>query len=268
MKKILFIGDVFGKPGRLCLKKVLPELKKELSPDVIIANGENIASGMGINEKKYLELLETGIDALTLGNHSWHNKEFLKEIDRCTHVIRPGNYPPGTPGAEKLIVKGVGIINMLGRVFMKEADCPFRTADRLIEELKKETKIIIADFHAEATSEKYAMGWHLDGRATAVVGTHTHVQTADERILPNGTAYISDAGMVGAYNSVIGVEIAPIVEKFLTLIPRRFEPAKTGPWVFNAVLISADETTGKAAEIRRIFKVVEEDGKQPEQKNS
>ncbi len=259
MKKILFIGDVFGKPGRACVKKVLPDLKKELAPDVVIANGENIAAGMGINEKKYLELLETGIDAVTLGNHSWHNKEFLKEIDRCPRIIRPGNYPPGTPGAEKLVVNGVGIINLLGRVFMKEADCPFRTADRLIGEIKKETKVIVADFHAEATSEKYAMGWYLDGRATAVFGTHTHVQTADERILPCGTAYITDTGMVGAYNSVIGVEIAPIVEKFLTLIPRRFEPAKTGPWVFNAVLISADESTGKATEIKRIFRVVQED---------
>lgn len=264
MKKILFIGDVFGKPGRTCVKKVLPELKKELCPDITVANGENIASGMGINEKKYLELIEAGIDAVTLGNHSWHNKEFLKEIERCTKIVRPGNYPPGTPGAEKLVVNGVGIINMLGRVFMKEADCPFRGADRLISDLKKETNIILVDFHAEATSEKYALGWYLDGRASAVIGTHTHVQTSDERILPKGTAYITDAGMVGAYNSVIGVEITPIVEKFLTLIPRRFEPAKGGPLVFNAVLISADETTGRSVEIKRIFKVIED----PEQEQS
>lgn len=264
MKRILFIGDVFGKPGRACVKEILPDLKKEHAPDIVIANGENIAAGMGINEKKYLELLEAGIDAVTLGNHSWHNKEFLKEIEHCARIIRPGNYPPGTPGAEKLVIKGVGIINLLGRVFMKEADCPFRTADRLISEIKKETKIVVADFHAEATSEKYAMGWYLDGRASAVIGTHTHVQTADERILPRGTAYLTDAGMVGAYNSVIGVEITPIVEKFLTLIPRRFEPAKTGPWVFNAVMITVDENTGKASEIKRIFRVVEETSQESE----
>jgi len=259
MKKVLFIGDIFGKPGRSCLKRVLPELKKELSPDVIIANGENIAGGMGISEKKYRELIEAGIDAVTLGNHVWHNKEFLSEIQNCPMVVRPANFPPGTPGKDKIICKGVGIVNLLGRVFMKELDCPFRAAEKLTKELRKETQIVLVDIHAEATSEKYAMGWYLDGTVSAVLGTHTHVQTADERILPRGTAYISDVGMVGPYNSVIGVEKEPIIEKFLTQIPKRFEPAKSGPCVFNAVLISIDEADGKAKEIKRIFKVVEEE---------
>ncbi len=257
MKNILFIGDVFGKPGRNCLKILLPEIKKEFAIDLTIANGENAASGMGINQKKYLDMIECGVDAVTLGNHAWHVKEFLNEIENCPKIVRPGNYPPGTPGLEKLVINGIGIINLVGRVFMKEADCPFRTADRLINEIKKETQTIIVDFHAEATSEKYALGWYLDGKATAVIGTHTHVQTADERILPNGTAYLTDVGMVGPYNSVIGVEIEPIVSRFLTLIPKKFEPAKTGPCVFNAVKVTADETNGKAVKIERIFRIVE-----------
>ncbi len=257
MKKILFIGDIIGRPGRETMRYILPKIRQEFAPDVIIANGENSAGGMGINEKKYKELMDMGVDIVTLGNHIWHNKEFSKEITRCQYAVRPANYPPGTPGLEAVINKGVGVINLLGRVFMKEMDCPFRAADRLIEDLKKQTKIILVDLHAEATSEKNAMGWYLDGRVSAVFGTHTHIQTADERILPNGTAFITDAGMVGAFNSIIGVDIAPIIERFLTSMPKKFTVVDKGPMVFNAVLFNVDETTGKAVSIKRIFKIIE-----------
>ena len=257
MKKILFIGDIVGKPGRETVLKVLPSLKEEFAPDIVIANGENSAGGVGINEKKYIELINSQIDVITTGNHVWHSREFVNEISKCTNLVRPANYPPGTPGNGHVICKGVGIINLLGRVFMKELDCPFRAADKLISDIKDKTNIIFVDLHGEATSEKNAMGWYLDGRVSAVIGTHTHVQTADERILPNGTAYLTDAGMVGPYNSIIGVETTPIIERFLTQMPKRYEVAKTGPNVFNAVLITVDENTGKATEIKRIFKVVE-----------
>ena len=255
MIKILFIGDIVGSPGRETVKDLLPELKQELSPDIIVANGENAAGGMGINEKKYRELIEAGIDVITLGNHVWHVKEFVKEIGNCKNAVRPANYPPGTPGSGILVFKGVGFLNLLGRVFMKELDCPFRGADPLIEELKKQTPVIIVDFHAEASSEKSALGWYLDGRVSAVIGTHTHVQTADERILPNGTGYITDAGMVGALNSVIGVQSSPILERFLTQIPRRFEVEKTPPHILNAVFLEIDEKTGRTIKISRVNRI-------------
>lgn len=257
MIKILFIGDIVGKPGRETVKKVLPSLKAKFLPDIIIANGENSAAGMGINEKKYQEMIEIGIDVITLGNHVWHNKEFLKDIEKCDRAVRPANYPPGTPGKDRIIYKGVGIINLLGRVFMKEMDCPFRAAETVISGFKKETNIILVDMHAEATSEKAALGWYLDGRVSAVIGTHTHVQTADERILPNGTAYITDVGMVGAYNSVIGVDKDPIIERFLTCIPKRFTVEENGPRIFNAVIMDVDQNTGKTKEIKRIFELLE-----------
>ncbi|MCX5749648.1 MAG: TIGR00282 family metallophosphoesterase [Candidatus Saganbacteria bacterium] len=257
MTKILFIGDIIGKPGRETVKKLLPSLKEEFSADLIIANGENAAGGMGINAKKYQELIDSGIEIVTLGNHAWHNKDFTREISECRNIVRPANYPPGTPGNGRIIYRGIGVINLLGRVFMKELDCPFRAVDRIIDELKGQTKIIIVDVHGEATSEKQALGWYLDGRVSAVIGTHTHVQTADERILPNGTAYITDAGMVGPNNSVIGVDTTAIIERFLTQLPKRFEVAKEGPNVFNAVVLDIDESTGKARGIKRIFRVVE-----------
>lgn len=257
MTKVLFIGDIVGKPGRETVKKMLPTLKERYSPDIVIANGENSAAGMGINEKKYQELLECGIDVLTLGNHVWHNKEFLKEIEKCDRAVRPANYPPGTPGQDRLIYKGVGIINLLGRVFMKEMDCPFRSVEAIISGMKNKTNIIIVDIHAEATSEKAALGWYLDGRVSAVIGTHTHVQTADERILPNGTAYITDVGMVGARNSVIGVAKDPIIERFLTCIPKRFAVEESGPCVFNAVIVDIDEKNGTSKQVRRIFEVID-----------
>jgi len=250
---ILFIGDVVGRPGREIVKKLLPELKKELAVDLTLINGENAAAGVGITEKIYQELIEMGIDIITMGNHMWDKKEFVKEIDHCPRIIRPANYPPGTPGLDRILYKGVGIVNLCGRVFMQSLDCPFRVGEKVINDLKKETKMIIVDMHAEATSEKYAMGWFLDGKVSAVIGTHTHVQTVDERILPKGTAYITDIGMVGPYNSVIGVEIEPILQRFLTQMPHRFEPAKEGPGIFNAVVLKIDSETGKALEIKRIF---------------
>lgn len=256
MKKILFIGDIVGKPGRLSVKEMIPSLKEKYSPDLVIANGENSAGGMGISEKKYKELIDAGIDLITGGNHIWHNREFIKEIANCKKIVRPANYPPGAPGLDRVIVNGVAVINLLGRVFMKELDCPFRSADKIIPNLKKEAQIIIVDMHAEATSEKVAMGWYLDGRVSAVLGTHTHVQTADERILPQGTAYITDVGMVGPYNSVIGIEVQPIIEKFLTQMPKKFEVSKTGPNIFNAVLLSIDETSSKSQSIERISLVI------------
>lgn len=257
MKRILFVGDIVGKPGRQSLREVLPALKSELSPDVVIVNGENAAGGAGISENKYIEIIGLGVDAMTLGNHVWHNRDFVKEIDRCTKAVRPANYPAGAPGLQKLVVNGVGIINLCGRVFMHEMDCPFRRADELISELRKETNIILVDFHAEASSEKAALGWYLDGRASAVLGTHTHVQTADEKILPKGTAFISDVGMVGALNSIIGVEISPIIEKFITQIPKRFEVEKKPPYILNAVCVDIDEATGKAAAISRVNKLIQ-----------
>lgn len=256
MKKILFIGDIVGKGGREVVKIMLPSLKEKYSPDLTIANGENSAGGAGINEKKYKELQDMGIDAITLGNHVWNNKEFVKDILNCKNAVRPANYPPGTPGPDKLIVNGIGIVNLMGRVFMKELDCPFRTADKIISELKNETKIIIVDIHAEATSEKSALGWYLDGQVSAVIGTHTHVQTSDERILPNGTAFITDAGMAGSMNSVIGVEIKPIINRFLTQMPARFEAVTDPPFIFNAVFLEIDESSGKTTKIERIKEII------------
>ncbi len=259
--KLLFIGDIVGKPGRETVKKLLPQLKQEYMPDIIAANGENSAGGMGINEKKYKELIEYGIDVVTLGNHVWHNRDFAKEISKCEKLVRPANYPPGVPGTGMVIVKGVAFINLLGRVFMKELDCPFRSAEALLNELNGKAKAVVVDFHAEATSEKIALGWFLDGRVSAVIGTHTHVQTADERVLPQGTAYITDAGMVGPSDSVIGVGIAPIIERFVTQMPSRFDVVDKGPCILNAVLIDIDETTGRARKIERIVKQFDYQGK-------
>lgn len=257
MSKIIFIGDIVGKGGRETTRIMIPRLKEMFSPDMIIANGENSAGGMGINEKKYRELIEAGIDIITLGNHAWHNKEFIKEIEHLSRVIRPANYPEGVPGKGGIVYNRIGIVNLLGRVFMKEMDCPFRAADKIISEIKKETSVIIVDFHAEATSEKAALGWYLDGKVSAVLGTHTHIQTADERILPDGTAYITDVGMVGSHNSVIGVDKNPIIERFLTSMPKKFDVAVNPPYIFNAVYLEVDDNSGKAKEIKRIFEVID-----------
>ncbi|MBO8137458.1 MAG: TIGR00282 family metallophosphoesterase [Desulfotomaculum sp.] len=255
--RVLMIGDIVGKPGRLAVKECLPSLKADMKLDFVIANGENAAGGKGITKVVAKELFSYGIDMLTMGNHVWNQKEIFDYLPKESRIIRPANYPPGTPGRGCSIYNirngiSVGVINLAGRVYMPEVDCPFRKADELLEEIKDKTDIILVDFHAEATSEKVAMGWYLDGRVAAVVGTHTHVQTADERILPGGTAYITDLGMTGPRDSVIGVKTNVVLKKFITALPQRFEVANT-KYQFNAVVITVDENTAKAKEINRIF---------------
>lgn len=255
--KILFLGDVVGRPGRRILKDALPRLVRSLEPDMVIANGENAAAGNGLTEETAREIYSAGVDVITMGNHTWDKKEIFDFIDTDPHLIRPANYPPGTPGKGWTIYESragkprIAVINLMGRVFLNAIECPFRMADSLVEEIRKQTPIIIVDFHAEATSEKIAMGWHLDGRVSAVVGTHTHVQTADERILPLGTAYITDAGMTGPRDSILGIKPDIIVRKFLTQMPARFEVAE-GVAQINGVLIQIDDHTGLATEINKI----------------
>lgn len=258
---ILFLGDIVGRPGRRAVHELLPSLKKKYEPRFTIANGENAAGGNGITEDIAEELYSAGIDALTMGNHVWSNKDVYSFIDIDDRIIRPANYPPDSPGkgftiAHKANCK-IGIANLSGRVFMQPLDCPFRMIDQIIPILKKETPIIIIDFHAEATSEKNAFGWYVDGRVTAVVGTHTHIQTADEKVLPKGTAYITDVGMTGPRDSILGVRADLVLDKFISLRPVRFEVAG-GPLLLNAVAVKIDENSGKAQEIQRIQAVREE----------
>nr|WP_152947316.1 TIGR00282 family metallophosphoesterase [Desulfofundulus thermobenzoicus] len=250
------IGDVVGRPGRRAVKENMPGLIRELAVDFVVANGENAAGGNGITREVARELWASGIDVLTMGNHVWDNKEIYTFIDQERRILRPANYPGGVPGRGMGVYESrnqlkVAVINLSGRVFLSELDCPFRRADELLSELNGITPLILVDFHGEATSEKMAMGWYLDGRVSAVCGTHTHVQTADERILPGGTAYITDVGMTGPRDSVIGVKKEMVLDKFLTHLPRRFEVAP-GPYQFNAVLIDVSEETGQAREVRRI----------------
>lgn len=259
--KILFIGDIIGSLGRKAVKSVLPELLPD-NYDLIIANGENSAHGYGITLKIYEELLRMGIDVVTMGNHVWDKKELIKDVEKFSRLVRPANYPKGAPCREFLIVEAkngvkVGILNLVGRIFMPPLDCPFQTSDRLIPEIKKEANIIIVDIHAEATSEKNAVGQYLNGRVSAVLGTHTHIMTADERILSNGTAFISDIGMVGAQDSIIGMKKEQILKRFVTGLPEKFEPTEEGVGIFNAVILDIDQNTGKALKIERIIKKTE-----------
>jgi metallophosphoesterase (TIGR00282 family) len=257
--RILFIGDIVGRPGRQIIKQVLRELVDSAEIDLVIANGENAAGGFGISTEVSRELFRAGIDLITLGNHTWDNREINNLLEEEERVIRPANYPEGTPGAGLAIVESaqgvlVGVINLMGQVFLDPLACPFRTADSCLNQIKRKTKLIVVDIHAEATSEKQALGWYLDGRVTAVVGTHTHITTADERILPQGTGYITDVGMTGPVNSVLGIKPELILQKFLTKRPVRFEVAG-GPVELNAVLIEADEY-GLAHKIERIRRVI------------
>ncbi|MBC7344590.1 MAG: TIGR00282 family metallophosphoesterase, partial [Clostridia bacterium] len=254
--KILFIGDIVGRPGRKLVGDLLPVLRKEYDIELVIANGENAAGGSGITPAVAEELFGKGIHILTSGNHIWDKKEAVPYIDTEPRIIRPANYPPGTPGQGWSLIStpsgvNVGVACLAGRVFLPAIDCPFRVGREIVEELKQHTRIIIVDFHAEATSEKLALGWFLDGLVTAVVGTHTHVQTADERILDEGTAYITDVGMVGPRDSVIGIKKEVVIQKFLTQLPVRFEVA-AGPVEFGAVVIEVDEATGRARTIERV----------------
>lgn len=254
--RVLFIGDIVGKIGRSAVKGLLPNLSDKYKIDLVIANGENIAGGFGLTEPLVSEIFRMGVHIITTGNHVWDKKDFVNYISKDNRVLRPLNYPPGVPGYGSLVFNSangtkVSVLNISGRVFMPSMDCPFRTAKVEIEKLAKETDIIIVDFHAEATSEKIAFGYFVDGKVSAVVGTHTHVQTADEKILPNGTAYITDVGMTGPSNSVIGIEINQIIHRFLTGMPAKFETAH-GEGILSAVVVEIDTDTGRASGIQRL----------------
>src|SRR5258706_11989982 len=256
MMRLLFIGDIVGRPGRELVRQGLRGVVEHHRIDLVIANAENAAAGFGITREIGDQLLDWGIDVMTSGNHIWDKKEALDYIGTEPRLLRPANYPAGAPGKGTYLARTedgrtVGVVNLMGRVFMLNIDDPFQLVLREIEALKPRTRIVFVDFHAEATSEKIAMGWHLDGKATAVVGTHTHVQTADERVLPKGTAYLTDVGMTGPHDSIIGVEIEPALSRFLTGMPSRFETATANPRL-NAVLIDADEQTGLATDIERL----------------
>jgi metallophosphoesterase (TIGR00282 family) len=254
--KLLFIGDIFGKPGREIVRRGLPALVERHDIDFVIANGENSAAGFGVTGDIADALFGYGIDVMTSGNHIWDKKEVLDYIPRQTRLLRPANFPAGVPGRGSYLGRTrtgepVGVINVMGRVFMTPLDDPFAVVLREIDALRAKTRVILVDFHAEATSEKVAMAWHLDGRVTAVLGTHTHVQTADERLLPKGTACLTDVGMTGPHDSIIGVTVDAALGRFLNAMPTRFEAA-SGVARLNAVIITADPATGKATAIERL----------------
>jgi metallophosphoesterase (TIGR00282 family) len=260
--RILFIGDIVGRPGRDLVHDGLAGLVEYHRIDLVIANAENAAAGFGITREIGDQLLEWGVDVMTSGNHIWDKKEALNYIGAEPRLLRPANFPAGAPGNGSYLARtrdgrSVGVVNVMGRVFMLSIDDPFAVVLREIEALKERTHVVFVDFHAEATSEKIAMGWHLDGKVTAVVGTHTHVQTADERILPKGTAYLTDVGMTGPHDSIIGVEIEAALGKFLTGLPAKFETATGNPRL-NAVIVEADEQTGRAIDIERLSYSAEE----------
>ena len=254
--RFLIVGDVYGRPGRAAFAKYTPKIRAEKKIDVVIVNGENSAGGKGITRKSLDALYHGGADIITSGNHIWDKKDVLEFIDAEPFLIRPANYPEGAPGRGYCVypfrAKNVGVMNLSGRAFMPALDCPFQKVEDLLREMKQDCDIIILDFHAETTSEKMAMGWYLDGRVNAVVGTHTHIQTADDRLLPGGTAYITDLGMVGPWNSVLGVRRECILEKFITGRPVRFEPAE-GPAVYSAVIIETDDVTNRTLSIERVL---------------
>ncbi len=256
---ILCVGDIVGEPGRNLLEELLPKIAREFNLDAVIVNAENSAGGFGLTGKIADDLLAIGCDCLTLGDHVWDKREMTEYLVNTSRVIRPANFPQGAPGQGWSIIRTkagekIGVINLLGRVFMRyNVDCPFKTLKSIVETIRKETKIIIVDMHAEATSEKVAIGFYIDGEVSAVVGTHTHIQTADEKILPKGTAYITDLGMTGPYHSVIGQKKEYIIERFLTSMPNKFEVAAEDVIVCGAV-IEVDEKTGLAKKITRIQK--------------
>ena len=254
--RILMIGDVIGKPGRRAVQTLVPSLRREYGIDMVIANGENTAGGFGLTLETAYELLDNGVDVLTSGNHIFDQKEIIPYLEEGLPLVRPANYPDA-PGRGALVHDNVMVVNLMGRVFMSPLDCPFRTADRILGEAGQSEMppVIIVDFHAEATSEKQALGWYLDGRVSAVLGTHTHVGTIDKRILPKGTAYISDVGMTGPMDSVIGSDISAVMERFLTGMPQRLTVAN-GPVTMNSVLIEVDQQTGRALSIERLDRVV------------
>jgi metallophosphoesterase (TIGR00282 family) len=250
---ILAIGDIIGKPGRKALSQLLPDLRQQYGLDLVIANGENAAGGIGLTPETAKELLEAGADVITSGNHIWAQKEIFPYLEGQMPILRPLNYPPGVPGRGYLVVGKVAVVNIMGRTFMGDLDCPFQAMDKLLSELKE--KIIIVDFHAEATSEKMAMGRYLDGRVSAVLGTHTHVGTIDSQILARGTAYVTDIGMTGPIDSVIGDDTNAVLQRFLTGIHRRLSVGK-GKSALNAVMVDIDDS-GRAKSIERIYREVD-----------
>jgi 2',3'-cyclic-nucleotide 2'-phosphodiesterase len=252
--RILFIGDIVGKPGRKAVRQLLPKLRERLQPDIVLANGENMAGGAGITRDTAQEMFNLGVSALTTGNHVWDQREAVQYLDEDVPIVRPANYPPGTPGRGWVQVKAgaqrLTVANVQGRVFMRVLDDPFRSMDTLLAELDGAHHILV-DVHAEATGEKEALAFYLDGRVSAVVGTHTHVPTADSRVLPKGTAYITDVGMVGPRDSIIGVEPEPMIKRYLTQMYQRYGVAR-GPVVFNAVVIDLDDATGSAINVELV----------------
>jgi 2',3'-cyclic-nucleotide 2'-phosphodiesterase len=256
MTRLLFIGDIVGRPGRELVRRGLAALVAHHRINLVVANVENAAAGFGVTPEIADDFLAYGIHVMTGGNHTWDKKEIFPYFAEQPRLLRPANLPPGAPGRGVIVTTAsngvpVAVINLMGRVFMTAIDDPFRVALDEIAAVRTEARVTLVDFHAEATSEKIAMGWHLDGRVAAVVGTHTHVQTADERLLPQGTAYITDVGMTGPHDSVIGVERAAIIQRFMTALPQRFETATENPRL-NAVIVAADETTGRATSIERV----------------
>ncbi|HMK23360.1 MAG TPA: TIGR00282 family metallophosphoesterase [Terriglobales bacterium] len=254
--KVLFVGDIMGEPGRRAVARVVPRLVAQRQIDAVIGNGENVAGGFGITPELAEELFDVGLSVITTGNHAWDKKEVLEYFPHEPRLLRPANYPAGVPGNGSIVIETAGgerlaILQLMGRAYMPTLDCPFQVGKREVARLRRDTSAVIVDMHAEATSEKMAMGHYLDGEVTAVVGTHTHVQTADDQILPKGTAYLTDIGMTGPLHSVIGVKKELAIEKFLTGMPRRFEVA-SGPSVFCAALIELDAQLGKAVSIERI----------------
>jgi metallophosphoesterase (TIGR00282 family) len=261
--RVLLIGDIFGKPGRFVLSELLPTLLEEYSIDFTIANGENAAGGFGITENIAKKIRSYGVNCITSGNHIWDKGEIHEFLNESDFLLRPANYPPLNPGRGETVFqlddgRKIGVVNLQGRAYMKSIDCPFRKAEKIVSEMEKETNIIVVDFHAETTAEKKAFGWFIDGRVSLVFGTHTHVQTSDESILPGGTGYITDIGMTGAFDSVIGVKKHASINYFLKQIPHRFDSAKKDRRI-NALFVEIDDRSGKTSTIERIERRIPDD---------
>jgi hypothetical protein len=252
----LVIGDIVGQPGRKAVYEVLPQLRRQYRLDMVIANAENAAGGFGLTPAIAQELIEVGVHVITSGNHIWAQKDIIPNLDGDMSILRPLNYPPGVPGRGYHITGQTMVVNLMGRTFMNDIDCPFRAMDKLLEEVRDRPPVIIVDFHAEATSEKMAMGRYLDGRVSAVLGTHTHVGTIDAQILPQGTAYVSDIGMTGPADSIIGDDVESVLRRFLTGIPHRLSVGKGKP-ILNAILVDVDEDSGRANNIERVYRQLE-----------
>ncbi len=253
---ILAIGDIIGRPGRQAVNKLLPDLQGQYGLDLVVANAENTAGGFGLTPATARDLLDAGVDVLTSGNHIWAQKEIIPYLDGEMPILRPLNYPTGVPGKGYIVRSQAMVVNLIGRTFMSNFDCPFRAMDQLLAELRHKPPVIIVDFHAEATSEKMAMGRYLDGRVSAVLGTHTHVGTIDAQLLPQGTAYVTDIGMTGPIDSIIGDDTETVLRRFLTAIPHRLSVGQ-GKTMLNAVMVRVDDESGKAISIDRIYREVE-----------